>query len=173
MTQQPEWELVGNLGDINVVDCGGFLVYHDKTGVYQPEVELYEPWNDSDKPHGGMMYRFILEPPRFKTFKRYIGTDGREYQYQDRTLLDFPSERGSSWHWYCEWWVKYLDSIATSAGTTKFHLLRELFSTNPMQRASAYCDIVGHFGPDEFDSYPVELTEVEAQARYARLQIAK
>ena len=27
MTQQPIWRLVANLGDVNVADYGGFLVY--------------------------------------------------------------------------------------------------------------------------------------------------
>ena len=60
MTQQPEWEFVTNLGDVHVADYGGFLVYRDKTGVYDPEVELYEA---SDDETGGTMYRFILEKP--------------------------------------------------------------------------------------------------------------
>ena len=58
MTQQPNWTLVANLGDVNVAQYGGFLVYVDATGVYPPEVELYEA---SDDETGGEVYRFILE----------------------------------------------------------------------------------------------------------------
>lgn len=57
-TQQPNWKLVANLGDVNVAEYGGFLVYVDTTGVYAPEVEMYEAKDDET---GGMMSRFILE----------------------------------------------------------------------------------------------------------------
>lgn len=158
MTKQPVWELVANLGDVNVAEYGGFLVYRDKTGVYPPEAELYEA---NENATGGRMYRFILEPPRFKTFK---GGHFRE------ELLKNPAERNRSWYWYKEWFIKDLPGIASSCGTTAFRLLRLLFSKKPVERASAYQMIVGYFGPHEFDSYSVVLTEREAKKRYATVE---
>jgi hypothetical protein len=142
MSQQPEWEFVANIGDVNVADYGGFLIFRDKTGVYAPEAEVYET---DESGNGGTMYRFILEPPRFKTLSA-----------------------SNEWVWHNEWYVKYLSEVASSAGTTKFQLLRGLLSKDPLKRAIAYRDIVGHFGCFEFDQYPVTLTEEEAQKRYEK-----
>jgi hypothetical protein len=153
-TEQPVWKLVANLGDVNVADYGGFLVYVDTTGVYPPEAEIYET---DEQEHGGEVYRFVLDPPRFKTFKP---------GHYNQATLHIPSERNRSWYWYPEWFVKYLDSVASTCGTTKFQLLRGLFSKDPIKRAVAYRDIVGNFGPFEFDQYPVKLTEEEAHERY-------
>ncbi len=162
-TQQPNWELVGNLGDVNVKNHGGFLVYRDTTGVYQPEVELYEANEDET---GGTAYRFVLERPRFKT----LTEKGKQSGFISSRELP-TSERNDTWHWYNEWFVDKLDSVAETCGTTKFQLLRGLFSNNPMARASAYRDIVEYFGPDEFDSYPLALTEDEAIERYSKIGV--
>lgn len=157
-TRQPNWKLVGNLGDNNVVAYGGFLVYEDTTGVYPPEAELYEP-NEQEET-GGSVYRFILERPRFKTLK----TEGKSRGLYTAQLP--AAERGKTWYWYTEWFVSDLDSVASSAGTTKFQLLRLLFSNNTLERASAYQTLRGHFAPDNFDSYPLTITEEEAKKRY-------
>jgi len=58
-TKQPNWELIANLGDVHPADYGGFLVYRDTTGVYGPEVEVYEP--NQEEETGGTLYRFMLE----------------------------------------------------------------------------------------------------------------
>jgi hypothetical protein len=57
-TTQPIWEFVINLGDVNIADYGGFIVYRDTTGVYAPEIELYET---DESGNGGTVYRFIIE----------------------------------------------------------------------------------------------------------------
>ena len=158
-TKQPKWELVGNLGDVNVAAYGGFLVYKDATGVYPPEAEVYEPNEDES---GGMAYRFILERPRFKT----LTEAGKMHGFSTKELP--ASDRNKMWYWYNEWFVEKLASVASSCGISKFQLLRLLFSDSPMERAIAYESIVGHFGAFEFDQYPLTLTEREAQKRYEK-----
>jgi len=164
MTNQPNWELVGNLGDVNVADYGGFLIYRDTTGVYPPEAEIYEP---NENENGGIMYRVILDRPRFRT----LTAPGKSNFSHYRVALP-ANERNVTWYWYNEWFVDKLSSIADSCGTTKFKLLRLLFSESPMDRGMAYQMIVGNFGPYEFDQYPVTLTEREAQKRYKYVTVA-
>jgi len=41
-TTQPQWKLIANLGDVDYINHGGFLVYEDTTGQYAPEVEVVE-----------------------------------------------------------------------------------------------------------------------------------
>lgn len=166
-TKQPDWELVANLGDLNAADYGTFLVYRDKTGVYAPQAEVYET---DETGNGGTMYRFALDPPRFKTFteegKRHFFTiDASTPRYFKRA----DGLEVQVWYRHSEWFVEKLPEVASSCGndTTALSLLRDLFSKNPVRRGVAYRDIVGYFGLDEFDSYPVSLTEEEAQARYA------
>jgi hypothetical protein len=141
MTQQPIWEFVANLGDINIADYGGFIVYRDTTGVYLPEVELYEP-NDEGEENGGTVYQFQLSPPRFKSL---------------------------CGQWHREWFARKdkLESAVSTCGITAFSLLRQLASKDPVERASGYQVLIATYGPGEFDSYPLALTEEEAQERYA------
>ena len=154
-TQQPIWKLVANLGDRNVADYGGFLVYVDTTGVYRPEVELYEPNTDEDYT-GGTMYRFVLEPPRFKTNGSYREAIG-EY---DKV-------------WHREWFSspERLKSAADTCCMSAFSLLRDLASKDPVRCAVGYQTLISTYGPGEFDHYPVTLTEDEAQQRYAEVMI--
>ena len=56
---------------------------------------------------------------------------------------------------YPEWFVKHLSDVASSAGTTVRELRADLSSKDPSRRARAYEDIGGHFGFDNFDSYPL------------------
>lgn len=128
-TPQPIWKLIANLGDCSVADYGGFLVYVDETGVYPPEVELYEP-NDNA---GGVVSRFILEPDINR-----------------------------------EWFMSKLTEVAQTAGTSEAELRANLESADPIQKALGYRDLIGYFGAFEFDQYPLQLTETEAQERYPR-----
>ncbi len=159
---QPEWECVGHIGDVDPIAHGGGFVYRDTTGVYAPCLAYFEPGSDEDwhKTEGAtplQVYRLGLDPPRFKTFM---------YGSHDQSKLADPSSRGTVWRWYNEWFVEDLPSVASSAGTTACKLLRLLFSNSPMDRASAYQDIIGHFGAYEFDQYPLTMTEDEAYAKY-------
>lgn len=61
---QPQWKFVNNLGDVNFLENGGFLVFRDETGVYDPEVEMIEVDEDGNKP-SWTIYRFTLESCMF------------------------------------------------------------------------------------------------------------
>jgi hypothetical protein len=65
-----------------------------------------------------------------------------------------------------EWFGDDLDKVARTVGTTAANILRRLASRNVLDRASAYLDIVSYFGPHEFDSDPLVLSQAEAEKRY-------
>jgi len=90
-TNQPVWEFVCNLGDVNVADHGGFIVYRDTTGVYSPEVEMYQA-NDDET--GGMMYRFILEP--FSPDEWFMDKLAEVASYVDRPTADLLADLQSA-----------------------------------------------------------------------------
>lgn len=166
MTQQPEWKYVGHIGDVDPIAYGGGFIYVDTTGVYPPELTWFEPapdeeWHKTEGQTPLQIYRLQLEPPRFKT----LTDTGRRTTDSSKGLPS--SQRGDTWEWAEEWFVGHLESVATSAGTTKFRLLRELFSREPMVRARAYETMIHHHGPFEFDQYPITLTENEAYDKYA------
>jgi hypothetical protein len=172
MTQQPSWKCIGHVGDCDPIAHGGGFIYIDTTGVYGPEMTWFEPAPDDDwhKTEGAtplQVYRLMLEPPRFKTFKKYIGADGREYVNYQRALMNDPAQRDVSWYWAKEWWVKSLPDVASSCGQSQLRYLRDVVSKDPMRRAHVYVDMIGYHGPDNFDSYPVTMTEDEAYAQYA------
>lgn len=163
MTNRPEWKHISCIGDRDPIAYGGGFVYQDTTGVYPPEMTWFEPAPDADwdKTKGATplhVYRIVLDPPRFKA------AIGGRYE---RGKANIPSERGVSWVWCPEWFVSHIQDVAESAGTTKFALLRMLFSKDPRERAMVYQTIIGHFGPFEFDQYPIEMTEDEAYTQYA------
>jgi hypothetical protein len=127
-TKQPVWEYVANLGDVNIAEYGGFIIYRDTTGVYPPEIELYE---SDEGETGGNVYRFIME------------------------------RKPAS-----EWWYKKLRDVARSCGQSVKEYHADLASGDLIRMASVYSDVVGYFGPFEFDQYPLRLTEAEAHKRY-------
>ena len=163
MTRQPEWTCVGHIGDRDPIAHGGGYIYQDTTGSYRPELVWFEPESDDEwhKTEGAtklQVYRIALDPPRFKTFA---------HGNCDESKLADPTERGKTWVWHSEWYVRDLQSVADTCGTTKLALMRELMSTDPETRASGYYSLIGHFGAFEFDQYPLEMTEDEAYTQYA------
>lgn len=165
MTEQPKWKYAGHVGDVDPIAYGGGFVYVDETGVYPPELVYFEPatdeqWQATEGNSPVTIYRLCLEPPRFKT----LTDKGRSALTSAADLP--PLQRGDTWEWHEEWFVRSLDSVAQSCGTTKFQLLRLLFSKDPRQLAFAYDTLIQHFGPFEFDQYPITMTEEEAYERY-------
>jgi hypothetical protein len=86
-TNQPLWRRIANLGDVNPVEYGGFFVYIDRRGVYQPEVELLEAMEE----YGGKgweTYRAIIEKnpeqewwySKLDDVARSCGQDADEYR---------------------------------------------------------------------------------------------
>jgi hypothetical protein len=147
MSEQPQWELIANLGDVNPVDHGGFFVYCDVTGQYECEVEILEAPEDEEAPEGWTVYRFSLDRCTF--------TDG--------VLSDNP------FHPEIEaWFADRLDGVASFVGQEFHSLVRDLCSDDPIRRANAYRAIVDYFGPFEFDQYPLTFTDrAEIESRYS------
>lgn len=66
------------------------------------------------------------------------------------------------------WFYEGLQGVANSSGTTKDELVEALRSDNIMDRLWAYENIGGYFGLDNFDSYPLDLSEEEMDERERR-----
>jgi hypothetical protein len=165
-TKQPSWKCIGHIGDVDPIAYGGGFVYIDETGIYPPELTYFEPAEDSNWQENGKQsklqkYRVVLDAPRFKT----LTDKGKRECFGTKELP--ANQRGNTWYWYSEWYVKDLVSVANACGTRAFSLLRDLMSRNPMRRAFAYESLIRYFGVHEFDSYPRTLTEGEAYARFA------
>ena len=48
MTNQPDWECIGQLGDADPIEHGGYWILRDKTGVYPEEGEFLVVPEDED-----------------------------------------------------------------------------------------------------------------------------
>jgi len=148
-TQQPDWELVGTVGDVDPLGYGGGFVFRDKTGVYDPEIEYVEPIGDGgsrDDVQSVTVYRVVLEP---HTFIDGVLSDNK-----------FHPE-------YPVWYAKDLQSICQTCDCDSGELIGQLCGDDPMERARAYMSIASYFGWGELDSYPLHLTPSEAEERYA------
>lgn len=145
MTNQPDWKCIGQLGDENPLDYGGYWVLEDTTGVYPEEAEYLET-NEED---GLTAWRFILE----------------KCTYENGVLSDNPFHKD-----YPAWFADDLDDVASCCGTTADELRRKLCSDNALERAEAYRDIGNYFGMENLDQYPLHLSRREAKLRYAKKQ---
>lgn len=134
---QPEWKYVGHIGDADPIAHGGAFVYTDATGVYGPEMAWFEPGSDQD------WLKLAGETPL------------REY----RILLENDATG--------EWWYDKLADVARFAGQPLAEMQANATSADPLKRAWVYDSLIHYFGPEEFCSDPLTLTEDEAYARYA------
>lgn len=154
MTRQPQWKCIARLGDADPVSYGGYFVYIDETGVYPPKAEkLFEPSDDQDldDPKARWtVYRFILEPCTF----------------EDGVLSDNPYHRG-----FPVWFADKLAGIAAFVGQTELQLITSFCSVDPVDRAFAWQAVGDYHGYENLDSYPLQLTQAEAEARYGDVSI--
>ena len=132
MTEQPQWEQIANLGDVNWEEHGGYFVYRDTTGVYPEEAEFVLPEDD-----GGTRYRFILD--------RLKMVDG--FLVPIRYESDWPHPVKS----YDEWFHEDLSKVAAFIGTDLESMRKMLCSENPLQRAEAYRAIGEYHGWENLD----------------------
>ena len=133
-TNQPVWKCIGNLGDSSPWDYGGAFVMVDTTGVYCPELWLFEVPDCEDEPV--MEYRLLLEQCT------YIGG----------VLSDNKSHPE-----YGVWFgtQECLADLAEQAGISVLELLNHFCSDDPLKLAMAYKLVADVHGPHEFDSYPL------------------
>jgi hypothetical protein len=135
-TQQPQWQIVAHIGDVDPIAHGGAFVYEDKTGAYVPEMSWFQPGTDREWSELGgatplKIYRILLE--------------------KDST---------------CEWWFKDLERIARYTGIPYTRLIILAFGST-REKAELYEHLLRFFGPYEFDSDPITMTEDEAYTKYA------
>lgn len=152
---QPDWKIVGLTGDVNPVEYGGGWILVDTTGVYDPELEYYEP-------ELKRAYRVML-------VRQAEIEDG---VLVDASVLDSDSRPYPLSH-YESWFSENLDQPAACCGMSVEDLRRLLCSKDPAELAEGYMCLVYFYGWEEFDGYPLELTQEQAEKRYRGWKIGK
>lgn len=148
MTNQPVWEYLGNLGDASPVEHGGLFVFRDKTGVYTDEVSRW----DADI---HFLYRFPID--RLELWAGHLVPYGFT-EKSHREGLPHPLNK------YYEWFDGDLEAIGNFVGKTARELQAEFISPDPLVRARAYEDVGRYWGFDNFDSYPLHMSERSFEA---------
>ena len=138
---QPKWK------EIQSADY--FRILKDETGEYVEEVEVVEEVGDEKF----LLFRFPLD--RLKFVRGYLVPEA----YKKSWPHALPE--------YVEWFSKDLDKVAQSVGAKVEDLEKALCSADPKRRFSAYEAIAGYHGLENFDSYPIELTEDELDERWS------
>lgn len=152
---QPIWRCIAQLGDASPTEHGGHWVFIDETSVYPPEAEVLFVYD-----HGpSRVYRYPLDRCTF-----IDGVLSHNKYHPD----------------YCAWWAttsekmkarpqdgKGLTDLASYMGVAEEELVEMFCSDDPVQRAMAYEAAGQYHGFNNFDDYPLELTQSEVEARYA------
>lgn len=68
---------------------------------------------------------------------------------------------------YEPWFLEDLERVADSVGRTKEEIIEDLISDDPNARASAYRDIGGYWGWNNFDDYSLRMSEEEFEERWS------
>lgn len=172
---QPNWKLVGTVGDINPLDYSGGFIFEDTTGVYAPEVEYIDaPDDDNGK---WRVYRF--EVPKLKTVPR-ICPELSGYRkahnlpawthpclVTSRYDASFPHPSDD----YDEWFNTG-DTCNAQALAEQWELTidewQAMFCVDDIcTRAQAYLEVAQYAGLENMDSDPLVFTSrKEIEARY-------
>lgn len=158
---QPKWKLIANLGDRNPIDYGGYFVYIDETGVYDPEAELLEVTNENDcEATEWSVYRFSLERCTLEngilSDNKYHKDHAAWFAKPERERAERPQD------------TTYLKNVADCMGMELEALQAMFCSDNPIERAHAYRCVGEYHGFENLDSYPLTFTDrAEVEARYA------
>lgn len=169
-TQQPTWKLIVNLGDVNPIDYGGFFVYVDETGEYEPEAELLEVPPDNEAEYNRIPGRPMPAPTPYRVYRFRLDrcTFINGVLSDNRFHTDLPA-------WFAKPEEKradrpqdttYLSNVADCMGADLDELRAMFCSDDPIERAQAWRMVGEYHGFENLDSYPLELTRAEAVARY-------
>jgi hypothetical protein len=143
---QPEWKLVGRIGDCNPINYGGGYIFVDKTGRYCPEAEWIYPVNTDKDESPVDVYRYLLE----------------DCTYVDGVLSD------NKYHpEHHAWFEESVGAMAESFGEEKEWMIEKFCSDDPMERAFAWEEVGQYWGWENLDGYPLRLTYAEAEKRYS------
>jgi hypothetical protein len=133
---QPAWQQVASIGDKNIIDEGGMLVFIDQTGVYDPEAEVIKKLGESH----WITYRFILEPCTFV----------------DGILSDNP------FHPYLPaWFASDLEEISEHLDRDSEDVINILCSDDVLARAEVWAGIGEYCGWENLDEEPREYKKYE------------
>jgi hypothetical protein len=153
---QPKWKLVANLGDKDPITYGGFFVYVDETGVYPPEAEILETYDDDESLW--RIYRFPLEDCTYACPIKRPSVN----VHMTGTLSDNRFHPTLS-----AWFDGKLLPVARYTGQTIRELIEAFCSDDPCKRAFAWQALGEYYGMANLDEYPIELTSrAEVEARY-------
>jgi hypothetical protein len=159
MSNQPDWECIGQLGDVNPIDHGGYWILRDKTDVYPEEGELLVVPEDEDDEDGEYtIYRFILDRC---TFINGVLSDNEHHPE------------------HCAWWAttpekmmerpqdgKGLSDVANCVGMDEEELVEDFCSEDALRRARAYQSVGNYHGFENLDSDPLRMKRWEVERRY-------
>lgn len=153
MNNQPEWKCIAQLGDSTPLEYGGAWILVDATGVYSPEMEIYDP-------ETGSASRLILDQC---TYVNGILGDNKFHPAHAAWFASPESEKDNR-----PQDTTYLSMVCDTVGCDFDDLVSRLCSPDPIARASGYLDLVSYHGEYEFDQYPAYYTPREAKKRYSR-----
>jgi hypothetical protein len=132
---QPIWKAI--------VSADDWILWTDTTGVYPEELEYCsEVGNERAE-----VYRFPIE--RLKLVNDPEDPRVR-YLVSERYDLSWPHPVAR----YQKWFADDIPGVAHSCGRDPEDLLLAFTAEDPIVRMGAYLNLVGYFGPHEFDFYP-------------------
>lgn len=160
-TPQPEWLFVSNLGDVDPINHGGYFIYVDANGIYEPEAERLDPPNEDPEKEdvaAWLVHRFTIED------MWWTGGILSDNQFH----LDSPA-------WFARPYNPErrqdgpggLEELSSFISATPEELRDMFLSPNLLMRAEAWRLVGDYHGFHELDQYHLHLTKAEAEARYA------
>lgn len=180
--------LVANLGDVNPIQYGGFLIFSPAEGQRYFECEVIEPLDGGQGEGSDVeVYRFTLDRRQWLgdvewgkdvlTLSHYrndlpwpeVSKDDEAQSL--RLNYGCPYSPGS----YTEWWDDSIEEIWRSCGydgsngPSLYEFRNAQASTEAHTIGAFYQALVSYYGAHEFDQDPLRLTEKEAVARYSRM----
>lgn len=158
MTQQPNWKVIANLGDVNPIEYGGYFVFEDTTGVYPPEAELLIAPDEDEDGATWLVYRFALDRC---TLIDGILSDNQFHPNFPAWFAKPESERVNR-----PQDTTYLSNVACCFSMELEELQRLFISDSAVERAHGYRAVGDYHGFVNLDSDPLTLTRDEVTARY-------
>jgi hypothetical protein len=144
------WELVGQMGDVDYITYGGTLVYRDADNEYTPEAETVVP-----------MLKIIPTKEENDQWTVY------RYPLEKCTLVNGVLSDNKYHPEHPAWFADILESVAETCDTDADDLREAFCSDDIMRRAWAYDTVANYSGYHEFDSYPIMFFSLEdVEKRY-------
>jgi hypothetical protein len=153
-------EPIATYGDVDFLKYGGQLLLPNRDEIGNPYLEVIEPPTEN-LDTTWVIYRFDVDRLKKVIVKRTYH------------LVPFGYEPATWPHpvrMYNEWFVDSLPNVAESMDCPEEELITDLCSEKPEERARAYIMLGEYHGWENFDSYPLHLSEHEAHERYGQLE---